>query len=154
MFYLFASTQYNKIFTRPKLLINWNHVLPMISLWMNWQMSQVKNRWSFSDSTTAGKKNKDQVFFRGSCVLDQSNSCSANAETLFQVFSKKQNELGLEVTKVGGMASNGASVMLRFRTGLTNRHPPGYRKRMWRSNRSVLPIATKFGQWFDIIISQ
>ena len=45
-------------------------------------------------------------------VLDQSDSCSTNAETLFQVFSKKLNELCLEVTKVGGMASDGASVML------------------------------------------
>ena len=51
-------------------------------------------------------------------VLDQSDSCSANAETLFQVFSKKLNELGLDVTKVGGMASDGASVMLGRNNGV------------------------------------
>lgn len=51
-------------------------------------------------------------------VLDQSDSCSANAETLFQVFSKKLNELGLDVTKVGGMASDGASVMLGCNNGV------------------------------------
>ena len=51
-------------------------------------------------------------------VLDQSESCSANAETLFQVFSKKLNQLGLEVTKVGGMASDGASVMLGRNNGV------------------------------------
>ena len=41
-----------------------------------------------------------------------------------------------------------------FLTSPTNRYPPGYRKRMWRSIRSILPIATKFRQWLDIIISQ
>ena len=33
-------------------------------------------------------------------VLDQSDSCSANAETLFQVFSKKLNELVLEAWRL------------------------------------------------------
>ena len=51
-------------------------------------------------------------------MLDQSDSCSANAETLFQVFSNKLNELGLEITKVGGMASDGASVMLGRNNGV------------------------------------
>ena len=51
-------------------------------------------------------------------VLDQSDSCSANAETLFQVFSKKLNELGLDVTKVGGMAPDDALVMLGRNNGV------------------------------------
>lgn len=51
-------------------------------------------------------------------VLDQSDSCYANAETLFQAFSNKLNKLGLQVTKVGGMASDGASVMLGRNNGV------------------------------------
>ncbi|CAB4013808.1 zinc finger 862-like, partial [Paramuricea clavata] len=39
-------------------------------------------------------------------VLEQGESCSANAETLFKVFCDKLKELGLDVTKVGGMASD------------------------------------------------
>ena len=46
------------------------------------------------------------------------------------------------------------AVINPFLTSPTNRYPPGYGKRMWRSIRSILPIATKFGQWLDIIISQ
>ena len=34
------------------------------------------------------------------------------------MFSKKLNELGLDVTKVGGMASDGASVMLGHNNGV------------------------------------
>lgn len=51
-------------------------------------------------------------------VLEHDESCSANAETLFKVFCSKLNELGLEVTKVGGMASDGASVMLGRNNGV------------------------------------
>ena len=51
-------------------------------------------------------------------VLEQGESCSANAETLFQVLCSKLNELGLDVTKVGGMASDGASVMLGRNNGV------------------------------------
>ena len=40
-----------------------------------------------------------------------------------------------------------------FLSALANRYPPGYRQRMWRNSRSFNPIATKFGQWFDIIIT-
>ena len=41
-----------------------------------------------------------------------------------------------------------------FLSGLANRYSPGYQKRMRRNSRFLLSIATKFGQWFDIIISQ
>ena len=34
------------------------------------------------------------------------------------------------------------------------RHSAGIPKADFCSNRSILPIATKCGQWFDIIISQ
>lgn len=51
-------------------------------------------------------------------VLEHNESCSANAETLFKVFCSKLNELGLEVTKVGGMASDGASVVLGRNNGV------------------------------------
>lgn len=54
-------------------------------------------------------------------VLDQSESCSANAETLFKVFCTKLSELGLDVTKVGGLASDGASVMLGRNNGVASR---------------------------------
>lgn len=51
-------------------------------------------------------------------VLEHDESCSANAQTLFKVFCSKRDELGLEVTKVGGMASDGASVMLGCNNGV------------------------------------
>ena len=51
-------------------------------------------------------------------VLEQGESCSANAETLFAVFGNKLKELDLDVTKVGGMASDGASVMLGRHNGV------------------------------------
>ena len=57
-------------------------------------------------------------FFSVESVLEQGESCSANAETLFQVLCSKLTELGLDVTKVGGMASDGASVMLGRNNGV------------------------------------
>lgn len=51
-------------------------------------------------------------------MLDQSDSCSANAETLFQVFFKTLNELGLGVIKVNAMVSLGALVMLGHNNGV------------------------------------
>ena len=42
------------------------------------------------------EENIKTKFLSVESVLDQSDSCSANAETLFQVFSNKLNELGLE----------------------------------------------------------
>lgn len=51
-------------------------------------------------------------------VLEQSDSCSANADTLMKVLCSKLNELGLDITKVGGMASHGAAVMLGCSNGV------------------------------------
>ena len=51
-------------------------------------------------------------------VLDQSESFTANAETLFKVFCSNLSELGLDLTKVGGLPSDGASVMLGRNNGV------------------------------------
>ena len=51
-------------------------------------------------------------------VLEQGESCSTNAETLFEVFCNKLEELDLYVTKVGGMASDGVSVVLICHNGV------------------------------------
>jgi len=46
------------------------------------------------------------------------DSDSANAETLFTLLSNKMAELTIEINKVSSLVSDGASVMLRSRTGL------------------------------------
>ena len=45
-------------------------------------------------------------------VLEQGESCSANAVTLFHMLCSKLKELGLDVTNVGDMVSDGASITL------------------------------------------
>lgn len=47
------------------------------------------------------------------------DSDSANAETLFTLLTNKMTELNMEINKVSSLVSDGASVMLRSRTGLT-----------------------------------
>lgn len=55
------------------------------------------------------KEEKEKTkFLSVESVLEQGESCSANAAMLFQVFCSKLKELGLDVTKVNGMASDGA----------------------------------------------
>ena len=54
-------------------------------------------------------------------VLDQSDSCSANAETLFNVFCSRLSELGLDVIKVDYLASDGVSFMLGRNNGVAAR---------------------------------
>ena len=57
------------------------------------------------------KEEKEKTkFLSVESVLEQGESCSANAAMLFQVFCSKLKELGLDVTKVNGMASDGASL--------------------------------------------
>ena len=58
------------------------------------------------------------TFLSVESVLDQTDSCSTNAETLFNVFCSRLSELGLDVTNVGGLASDGASVMLGRNSGV------------------------------------
>lgn len=50
--------------------------------------------------------------------LNRARSFSANAETLFNVYCDKLKELGLDLTKVGGMASDGAFVILGCHNGV------------------------------------
>lgn len=49
------------------------------------------------------------------------DSDSANSETLFTVLTNKMTELNMEINKVSSLVSDGASVMLRSRTGLAAR---------------------------------
>ena len=97
-------------------------------------VDQVKSSATFGilmdDMTDVTSKEQMIVFIQYYCrkdekvkmsvesVLEHDESSSANAETLFKVFCSKLNELGLEVTKVGGMASDGASVMLGRNIGV------------------------------------
>ena len=55
-------------------------------------------------------------------VFEESESCSANAKTLFEVLCSNLENLGLEIAKVGGIASDGAfSVRLGCNNGVATK---------------------------------
>jgi len=57
------------------------------------------------------------MFLSVESVLEQCKNCSAKAAMLFHEFSNKLKEPGLDITKVGGMVSDGASIMLEHNSG-------------------------------------
>lgn len=84
-------------------------IVDQVKSWTTRCMWEVKNKWFFSFSIAAGKRKKrKQSSSRWKVYSNRGKAAVPMLQHCFKCFVAKLKELGLDVTKVNGMASDGA----------------------------------------------